>query len=71
VREYLSRSLETAETYRRFVGGHLERGESVEEIVERIKRVEWDKKAFPKQPLEAYLINTRQRVITLKERWEE
>ena len=69
--EYLSRSLETAETYRRFVEERLERGELVEEIVARIKRAEWDKKAFPKQPLEAYLINTRQRVITLKERWEE
>ncbi len=71
VREYLTRSWETAEEYRRFVEERLERGESVDEIIEQIKGIDWDEKPFPKQPLEAYLLNTRQRVLTLKERWEK
>ncbi len=70
VRHYLGNALQTAENYRCFVERYLEAGESVEEISERVKRMEWDRKTFPKQPLEPYIINTRQRVLTLKERWE-
>ena len=69
VQIYLRRAWKIAEEYRRFVESCLGKGLSVEEIIREIKRREWDRRAFPKQPLEAYLINTRQRVEVLKKRW--
>ena len=70
VQAYLRRAWEIAEDYRRFVESCFGEGLSVEETVQEIKRREWDRRAFPKQPLEAYLINTRQRVEVLKRRRE-
>jgi len=70
VQVYLKRAWEIAENYRKRVERFLEDGKDVEEIVEAIKQWEWDPKPFPKQPLETYLMNTRQRVVVLKKRWE-
>jgi len=38
----------------------------VNRVVARVKTAEWDPKPLPKQPLEAYLINTKTRVRTIQ-----
>ena len=38
----------------------------VNRVVARVKTDEWDEKPLPKQPLEAYLINTKTRVKTIQ-----
>ncbi len=70
VRDYLEQAWKIAVNYKDFVEDMLVKGASVEEIVQAIKKREWDRRPFPKQPLEAYLMNTRQRVLVLKSRWE-
>ncbi len=40
----------------------------IEGVVQRMKRAEWDPMPWPKQPAEAYLLNTRQRIQKVWER---
>ncbi len=70
VSKYLEHIREVAESYRLFVEELLEQGKSIEEIANHIKQREWEQKSFPKQPLIAYMMNTKRRILTLKERWE-
>jgi len=67
--DYLARAPKEAERYRQWVEELLEaeRGE-VERVVAAVKGREYDPRPGPKQPLPAYLINTRARVEHLKER---
>ena len=70
-KNHIKRSREHSERYLEMVEGFLrdEKG-NIEKTVQRVKRVEWDEKPWPKQVESAYLINTRIRVKTLRERME-
>lgn len=47
-----------------------EKGE-VEKVVELVKKAEWDPRPWPKQPESAYLLNTWQRVNTIRNRMKQ
>lgn len=71
VKEYLSRSMETAEAFVAMVEGFLEEeGGHVQRTVERVRDREWSPKPYPKQPEAAYLLNTEARVKKIRERME-
>ena len=40
----------------------------IDMAVLKTKQMDWDKRPYPKQPEQAYLINTRQRIITIKKK---
>ncbi|NNF98114.1 MAG: MBL fold metallo-hydrolase [Desulfobacteraceae bacterium] len=61
----LSSTLHFFKTVTRILGE--EHGE-VEPTIERIKTLTWDNRPLPKQPEQAYILNTRQRVMTIKSR---
>jgi len=70
VKRYLKRARETAENFRRCVEKQLRKGETVDGIADYVKQKEWDRRPLPKQPLLAYVMNTKGRIRTLKKRWD-
>ena len=68
VRPYLRELQGIAENYCACVEDLLKKGEDIKNIVARVKKKEWDVKGYPKQPEQAYLMNTKVRVQTLKNR---
>lgn len=69
VKDFLARSIETAERFKDRVKELLEaEGGSVERVVARIKVEEYDSKPLPKQPEHAYLISLSARVRHLTEK---
>lgn len=70
-KSHMKKSRESTERYLAMVEGFLraENGD-MEKTVELIKKAEWDDKPWPKQVESAYLLNTRARVKTLRERME-
>jgi len=65
---YLREVRNIAERYCACVENLLKSGEDIKDIVARVKEKEWDVKDYPKQPEQAYLMNTEVRVRTLKNR---
>ena len=67
VRTNMTRSIDQVDEYVGQVKRYLkeEKGD-VNRVVARVKTDEWDEKPLPKQPLEAYLINTKTRVRTIR-----
>ena len=67
VEKHMTRSINQVPEYVNRVERYLreEKGD-VDRVVARVKAAEWDKKSLPKQPLEAYLMNTKTRVKTVK-----
>lgn len=67
VKNHMTRSINQVPEYVNQVKQYLreEKGD-VDRVVARVKGAEWDKKSLPKQPLEAYLLNTKTRVKTVK-----
>jgi len=43
----------------------------INRVISRVKAVEWDNRSWPKQPESAYILNTRQRVITILKRMKK
>jgi glyoxylase-like metal-dependent hydrolase (beta-lactamase superfamily II) len=70
-KSHMRLSREHADRYLDMVEGFLreEKGD-IEKAVQRVKKAEWDEKPWPKQVESAYLLNTRVRVKTLRERME-
>ena len=69
VKDFLARSIETAERFKDRVKELLgAEGGSVERVVARIKVEEYDSKPLPKQPEHAYLISLSARVRHLAEK---
>ncbi|MBN1103267.1 MAG: MBL fold metallo-hydrolase [Deltaproteobacteria bacterium] len=69
VREYLMRSIETAEAFLAMVERFLkEAGGDVDRVVARVRDTEWAPKPYPKQPEAPYLLNTRAKVKNIFER---
>jgi hypothetical protein len=69
VKEYLHRSIETAEAFVAMVERFLkETGGDVDRAVARVRDAEWAPKSYPKQPEAPYLLNTRARVKNIFER---
>ncbi|MFC1884550.1 MBL fold metallo-hydrolase [Thermodesulfobacteriota bacterium] len=68
---HMKNSRESTGQYLAMAEGFLrdEKGD-MEKTVMRIKKAEWDDKPWPKQVESAYLLNTRARVKTLRERME-
>ena len=66
---HIQNSFQAAMEYLSMVGKNLvqEKGE-VEKVVELVKEAEWDPRPWPKQPESAYLLNTWQRVNTVRNR---
>jgi glyoxylase-like metal-dependent hydrolase (beta-lactamase superfamily II) len=69
VQAYLTQSLKSAKNYLAMVEGFIieEKGD-LENVIQRVKSVEWDPKPWPKQPEQAYMLNTRERVGKIWER---
>lgn len=67
VRTNMTRSIRQVGEYVVQVKQYLkeEKGD-VDRVVTRVKSAEWDEKPLPKQPLEAYLINSKTRVRTIR-----
>ncbi len=69
VKEFMQRSIKAAEDYASFVEKLLvEEDGDIDRTVARVKAVEWDHRPWPKQPEQAYLLNTRLRVETILKR---
>lgn len=69
---FLAKSLTDLDAYADMVVGFLQEEDGdVDRAAARVKQVEWDPKPLPKQPLGAYMLNTRARVQTLKKRMEK
>lgn len=68
-RSHLSRSPESTLRYLAMVEAFLseEKG-NIDAVAARVKAAEWDLIAWPKQPEQAYMLNTRQRVLKIWER---
>jgi hypothetical protein len=65
-------SLESAKDYLAMVEKFLiEESGDLEKVIQRVKAVEWDPKPWPKQPEQAYLLNSRQRVGKIWERMQK
>ncbi|MDA8141897.1 MAG: hypothetical protein M0036_24890, partial [Desulfobacteraceae bacterium] len=62
--EYTHRYLEMAEAYLRETQGDLDAA------AQRIKAAEWDPRPWPKQTEQAYMLNTRQRMLKVWERMQ-
>jgi len=70
-RGHMDRSLEQAPRFLAMVEKFLEEEQGdIEETVARVKAVEWDQKPWPKQTESAYVLNTRIRVSTIRQRME-
>ncbi|MBU4426796.1 MAG: MBL fold metallo-hydrolase [Proteobacteria bacterium] len=68
-RKHLLNSLDQAADYVAMVERFLlEDNRDVDRVVQRVKVQEWDPKPLPKQPENAYLINTKARVQTVLKR---
>jgi glyoxylase-like metal-dependent hydrolase (beta-lactamase superfamily II) len=68
-RGYIERSLHATERYREWVEALLaDEGGDVGRVVARVKASEWDPAPQPKQPEQAYLLNTEARVRVLAAR---
>lgn len=68
-REYIVDSMDQTKEYLKLVEKLAEEEHgNLENIVERIKAMEWDNRPFPKQPERAYVMNTRIRVKNILER---
>lgn len=68
-RRYIERSLRATERYREWVEALLSDEEGdVARVVARVKASEWDPAPQPKQPEQAYLLNTEARVRVLAAR---
>lgn len=67
VKTNMARSIRQVGEYVAQVKRYLkeEKGD-INRVAARIKAAEWDEKPLPKQPLEAYLINTKTRVRTIQ-----
>jgi len=66
---YIQRSLRATERYREWVEALLaDEGGDVGRVVARVKASEWDPAPEPKQPEQAYLLNTEARVRVLAAR---
>ena len=66
VAKHMSRSILQVDEYVSRVQRYLKEEQGHEDrVVARIKAMEWDRKTLPKQPLEAYLMNTKMRVKTV------
>ncbi len=67
VAKHMTRSINQVPEYVNRVKQYLkeEKGD-IDRVVVRVKAAEWDPKPLPKQPLEAYLMNTKTRVKTVK-----
>jgi len=71
VKPHMMRSMLQVDEYVGRVKQYLKEEEAdVDRVVARIKAYEWDRKPLPKQPLQAYLMNTRIRVKTILEQTE-
>ncbi len=58
-----------ARAYLEMVEAFLEQEDNdIDRTVMQVKAVEWDPRSWPKQPESAYLLNTRQRVKTIRKR---
>jgi hypothetical protein len=65
-RRHLRTSREQVPAYVRMVRRFLrEEQEDIDRVATRVKAAEWDKKALPKQPEQAYMMNTKVRVRTI------
>ena len=71
-REHMNASLKAAPDYLTMAEKILteERGD-VDRTIERIKAIEWDQRPWPKQPEQAYLISSRQKVMIIRERMKK
>jgi len=68
----MDRSLEQAPRFLAMVEKFLEEEQGdIEGTVARVKAVEWDPKPWPKQTESAYVLNTRIRVSTIRQRMEQ
>jgi len=68
-RRYIERSLRATERYREWVEALLaDEGGDIARVVARVKESEWDPAPQPKQPEQAYLLNTEARVRVLAAR---
>ncbi|MBN1848254.1 MAG: MBL fold metallo-hydrolase [Deltaproteobacteria bacterium] len=72
VRTYMAASLESARDYLDMVEAFLteEKGD-LKKVIQRVKAVEWDPKPWPKQPEQAYLLNSKERVEKIWERMQK
>jgi glyoxylase-like metal-dependent hydrolase (beta-lactamase superfamily II) len=69
---HIQKSLEQAAKYADLVERFLtEEGGDIKKTVARVKAVEWDPLPWPKQPENAYLLNTQARVKTLWQRHQQ
>ena len=70
-REYLRRSRDGVRRFRSMVEAFLaeEKGD-IDTVAARVKAGEWDPRPWPKQPEQAYMLNTRQRVAHLWDRMQ-
>lgn len=66
---HLDQSYKSAKNYLIMVEKFFkeEKGDT-ERVIKRVKKIEWDPKPWPKQPEQAYLLNTQQRVEKIRER---
>lgn len=66
---HIRNSLKVAKDYLTMTEGFLaqEKGD-MNQVISRVKAVEWDNRPWPKQPESAYILNTRQRVKTVWKR---
>lgn len=72
VKAYMNLSLESAKDYLAMVEKFLiEESGDLEKVIQRVKAVEWDPKPWPKQPEQAYLLSSRQRVEKIWERMQK
>jgi len=68
-RDYIQRSLRATERYREWVEALLaDEGGDIARVIARVKASEWDPAPQPKQPEQAYLLNTEARVRVLAAR---
>ncbi|MFO7598925.1 MAG: MBL fold metallo-hydrolase [Candidatus Desulfacyla sp.] len=71
-RGHMDRSLEQAPRFLAMIEKFLEEEQGdIEGTVARVKAVEWNPKPWPKQTESAYVLNTRIRVSTIRQRMEQ
>jgi glyoxylase-like metal-dependent hydrolase (beta-lactamase superfamily II) len=69
--EHVSRSIEQAANYLVMVEEFLQKEQGdIDRTVACVKAKEWDSKAWPKQIESAYVLNTRARVINIRDRMQ-
>ncbi|MFZ1984470.1 MAG: MBL fold metallo-hydrolase [Desulfatitalea sp.] len=70
-RDHLRRSPESTQRYLAMAEAFLREAKGdLDTATARVKAAEWDPKPWPKQPEQAYMLNTRQRVLKVWERMQ-